>query len=180
MDKAELRALYLEKLRQLSPERRESARESLLNACMQLEEYEHVLSFYPMPHEVDIHASNAILARLRKLYLPRIEGDALAIYRISDLKMTVARGKSQLMEPDPLLCRRAKLSTIECVLVPAIAFDGGLHRIGYGRGHYDRLLAEVRKSGHARVVGICFFEQMIVEKMPVEPFDQSVDELWLG
>ncbi|HVV66803.1 MAG TPA: 5-formyltetrahydrofolate cyclo-ligase [Candidatus Saccharimonadales bacterium] len=60
----------------------------------------------------------------------------------------------------------------EIIIVPMLGFDPqSLHRIGYGGGYYDRLLA-----GHpkARKIGVCF-EQGKVKNLPTEAHDIPLD-----
>jgi 5-formyltetrahydrofolate cyclo-ligase len=57
------------------------------------------------------------------------------------------------------------------ILVPLLGFDSRLHRLGYGKGHYDRLLAT---RGNARAVGLAFAEQEVAA-LPVEPHDVPLD-----
>jgi 5-formyltetrahydrofolate cyclo-ligase len=83
----------------------------------------------------------------------------------------LVRHRFGMLEPD------ASLPVIEpheldLVLVPGVAFDRGGHRLGFGGGFYDRFLPEVT----ATKVGI-IFAALIVEQVPHEPFDQSVDFL---
>lgn len=75
-----------------------------------------------------------------------------------------------LSQGDPLLCRfvAVEAAEMDAVLVPLVAFDDGLNRLGYGGGNYDRFLGELR--GDALVVGIAFKEQR-VDAVPLEPHD---------
>lgn len=59
------------------------------------------------------------------------------------------------------------------VLVPLLAFDAALHRLGQGAGHYDRALAGLRK---ALRVGIAFSGQR-VDALPVDSWDQPLDAI---
>ena len=58
------------------------------------------------------------------------------------------------------------------MLVPGIAFDAAGKRLGYGGGHYDRLLPLLPPAA-ARVAGA--FEAQIVERVPAAPHDIGVD-----
>ena len=49
--------------------------------------------------------------------------------------------------------RRAPVVEPDLILVPLIAIDGRGTRLGRGKGHYDRALARLKKSG-ARLVGV--------------------------
>jgi 5-formyltetrahydrofolate cyclo-ligase len=61
------------------------------------------------------------------------------------------------------------------VIAPLAAFDRRGGRIGYGAGHYDKAIADLRVRGRSfRVAGIAFACQE-VERVPVEPHDESLD-----
>ncbi len=53
--------------------------------------------------------------------------------------------------PEPLAGDLADISTIDLVLVPLIISDKNGHRIGYGKGFYDRFLKQVP---HATKIGL--------------------------
>lgn len=57
------------------------------------------------------------------------------------------------------------------IIVPMLGFDGALHRLGYGGGYYDRLLA---RQATARKIGLCY-DLGRLEQLPVEPHDQPLD-----
>jgi 5-formyltetrahydrofolate cyclo-ligase len=61
------------------------------------------------------------------------------------------------------------------VIAPLAAFDRRGGRIGYGAGHYDKAIADLRTRGRSfRVAGIAFACQE-VERVPVEPHDEILD-----
>jgi 5-formyltetrahydrofolate cyclo-ligase len=62
----------------------------------------------------------------------------------------------------------------DIVLVPLAAFDKAGHRIGYGRGYYDRTLHELRAMKKISVIGIAFAVQEI-EIVPALPHDEQLD-----
>lgn len=61
----------------------------------------------------------------------------------------------------------------DAIIVPLIAFDATLHRVGYGGGFYDRLLAA---HPNARKIGVAFDLQEI-PAVPTEPHDQKLDSV---
>ena len=63
------------------------------------------------------------------------------------------------------------LAEIDAFVVPALSFDPGGNRLGWGKGYYDHTLAQVPR---ALRVGLCFQEQ-IETSLPSEPTDQSMD-----
>lgn len=59
---------------------------------------------------------------------------------------------------------------VDLILVPGMAFDRNNHRLGRGKGYYDRLLNEI----NAWKIGVCFDFQR-VEEVPVEGHDVAMD-----
>ncbi len=61
------------------------------------------------------------------------------------------------------------------VLVPMLAFDDAGDRLGYGKGYYDRALAELRaEAAPVLAVGLAYAAQR-VETVPVTARDQRLD-----
>ncbi len=64
------------------------------------------------------------------------------------------------------------------VVTPGLAFDPRGHRLGRGRGYYDRFLARLRATAgiRATVVAFCLDEQ-VVDRVPHGDGDQPVDAI---
>ena len=61
------------------------------------------------------------------------------------------------------------------LLVPLAAFDRRGHRIGYGRGYYDRAIAALKQAGHRpQLIGLAFACQE-VSRVPAEAHDEPLD-----
>ncbi|MDH6306393.1 5-formyltetrahydrofolate cyclo-ligase [Parabacteroides sp. PF5-5] len=104
----------------------------------------------------------------KKILLPLVEGD--------DLQFFLYKGKEHLKAGafgilEPLAEEGLPTEEPDLIIVPGVAFDRSLNRMGRGRGYYDRFLAS-----HPDVpkIGICFDFQL-VETVPVEPFDIKMD-----
>lgn len=111
----------------------------------------------------------------KKMYVPYCEGDDLAAFRLRSFD-ELARGAFGIWEPRQEL-RSANesamhLDHIDVVFVPGVGFDRLGHRIGSGRGYYDRFLPRLR-AGAVRV-GLAFACQLL-ERLPVEPHDVPLD-----
>ena len=76
-------------------------------------------------------------------------------------------GRFQIWEP-----MGPPADSIDLVFVPGAVFDPKGHRIGYGRGYYDRFL----QNSAACKVGLCYACQM-VPLIPAEPHDVRLDKI---
>ncbi len=56
------------------------------------------------------------------------------------------------------------------MLVPLVAIDGSGTRLGRGKGHYDRALVRLKKSG-ARLIGVGWAMQRLTETIPADEWD---------
>ncbi len=70
------------------------------------------------------------------------------------------------------------------VIVPGLAFDKNGHRLGRGKGYYDRFLSKIRtfsenNAQNIMIMGLCLEEQL-VDHVPTEEFDEKVDALCTG
>jgi 5-formyltetrahydrofolate cyclo-ligase len=60
------------------------------------------------------------------------------------------------------------------LIVPLLAFDRRLHRLGYGAGFYDATLAKLRETKPVIAIGVAFSLQE-TNDIPQEGFDQPLD-----
>ncbi len=63
---------------------------------------------------------------------------------------------------------------LDLIVVPGVAFDRSCHRVGYGAGFYDRLLASTRDGTAAVAIA---FGMQVVEEVPTGPLDRPVDAI---
>ena len=82
------------------------------------------------------------------------------------------------LEPGPfgILQPKARSPVVEpdLILVPLIAIDGNGTRLGRGKGHYDRALVRLKKGG-ARLVGVGWPQQRLIETIPADEWDIPLD-----
>ena len=79
-------------------------------------------------------------------------------------------GPFGIMQP----ARRHPVVEPDLVLVPLIAIDGAGTRLGRGKGHYDRALTRLKKSG-ARLIGVGWAIQRLTETIPGDAWDVPLD-----
>ena len=62
----------------------------------------------------------------------------------------------------------------DILLVPLVAFDKNLNRLGYGAGYYDRLIEKLSKKKDIMKIGLALSVQKI-NKIPINKYDQKLD-----
>jgi 5-formyltetrahydrofolate cyclo-ligase len=62
----------------------------------------------------------------------------------------------------------------DIILVPLVAFDKDLNRLGYGGGYYDRLITKFSKKKKIMKIGLALSFQKI-NKVPINLHDQKLD-----
>jgi 5-formyltetrahydrofolate cyclo-ligase len=131
-----------------------------------------ILLYAPMPDELDVALLwPDALAAGQSLAFPSFvpTTGTYQARRVQDPNRDLQPGFFGIREPGPK-CAVIPLNRLDLVLVPGVGFTPDGHRLGRGRGYYDRLLTDVRglKCG----VG---FDQQLVESIPTEPHDVILD-----
>ena len=62
----------------------------------------------------------------------------------------------------------------DVILVPLVAFDKNLNRLGYGGGYYDRLIKRISKRKKIIKIGLALSVQE-VDNVPINIHDQKLD-----
>ena len=62
----------------------------------------------------------------------------------------------------------------DILLIPLVAFDENLNRLGYGGGYYDRLIAKLSKKKKIIKIGLALSVQKINE-VPINKYDKRLD-----
>lgn len=125
----------------------------------------------------------AALAEGRSLWLPRVlHGPAglSELVAVTDLAVLAPAGFGLLepaRRPDEVTLPSVTAdSPLDLVLLPGLAFSRSGVRLGFGAGHYDRLLAPAARASTPVRMGIAFaaFLDPPEGPLPVEPHDVAV------
>jgi 5-formyltetrahydrofolate cyclo-ligase len=131
---------------------------------------EVVLLYWSMDDEVQTHRFVEEQYRAGKtVLLPCVDGDDLVLRQYTGLEQMKAGEQFGIGEPTGAIFD--DLGKVGAIVVPGVAFDRQGHRMGRGRGFYDRLLAS---TPNAYKIGVAFDFQM-VPQVPVEPHDKMMD-----
>jgi 5-formyltetrahydrofolate cyclo-ligase len=133
-----------------------------------------VAFFASIAGEVDTHPMiDRALRDGMRVALPRVDAakNELRFFEIKDRQRDTASGTLGILEPKPSLAA-VDPASLECVIVPGLAFDKTGARLGRGAGYYDKFLA--RLSPRTAKIGVGFAFQL-VKSVPTEQHDERLD-----
>ncbi|MDA3851724.1 MAG: 5-formyltetrahydrofolate cyclo-ligase [Spirochaetaceae bacterium] len=147
--------------------------------CKQVEsldtfkESQNILGYYPLAREVNlIPLWLQVIARGKKLYLPRIDGETMDFLLVNDIN-SLQPNPWGIMEPiqgSPFW----QPGDSSLLIAPGLAFDLQGGRLGRGGGFYDRWLNLWANRVYS--IGVCFPRQL-VKKVPRSSWDIGLDRI---
>ena len=173
MTKQELRQLYKEKRSVLSSEAIEGFSLAISNQLLQLPIWDR--SFYHIFLSITEHKEintdyilNILSGKDKNIVISKTQSKSLRMIHYLLLDNTIIK-KNSWNIPEPVDGIEIESNKIEVVFVPLLAFDKKGHRIGYGKGFYDKFLSECRPE--TLKIGLSFFE---AEEEIKEVFESDV------
>jgi 5-formyltetrahydrofolate cyclo-ligase len=129
---------------------------------------ECVALYAPAHNETDTSLLLTAAFRTGKQVLyPAVCGQEM-VFRLLDRVESLQKGAFGILEPCPS-CTEQGVDEVDLIVVPGVAFDLLGHRIGYGKGFYDRFLHHSGRTAH--LVGLCHDFQLIEGPITVDQHD---------
>lgn len=126
--------------------------------------------YVSLSEEVDTRGLLTKLLRLGKtICVPRIVSDKNIIIHQIQSMLDLTIGPFHILEPKES-CPIVAASSIDLFIVSGIAFDRKGYRLGWGKGYYDHLLADVK----APKIGLAYSCQLL-PRLPHEKYDIPMD-----
>ena len=126
--------------------------------------------YYPVNFEVNVlNFLNELEKKGYKISLPVIKKNKEMDFYLWSFKDFLKLNKFGIPEPE-----KNKKVIPELIIVPLVAFDKKLFRIGYGGGYYDRYIQKYLIKKNILKVGIAYSFQKI-NKVPINKFDKKLD-----
>lgn len=104
----------------------------------------------------------------KRIILPTVIGDDIIPVELTK-ETAMTEGAFHILEPES----HPYLGDFDLIVVPGMAFDKCGHRLGRGKGYYDRFLS---KHPSTPTIGICFDFQ-VLPAIPTEPHDCVIGEV---
>ena len=131
--------------------------------------------YYPSNYEVNILKFLEEASKKKfKITLPVINSLTKMTFQSWVFKEPLYVNQFGMLEP-----KNSKRKIIpDLIMVPLVAFDSHLNRIGYGKGYYDRSLRKISKiKKNAIFLGIAYSFQRC-KKIPVNKYDFKLDYIF--
>ena len=126
--------------------------------------------YYPVNFEAD---DLAILRKFKKknfnISLPIIKKNFQMDFYAWSFSEPLKINKYGIPEPES-----KNIVYPDVLLIPLVAFDKNLNRLGYGGGYYDRLIEKLPKKKKILKIGLAVTTQKIY-KVPTNAYDQKLD-----
>lgn len=147
MLKKNLRSIYLKRRKEMSPQQLLDADLSIANNLLQLPiwEYSNYHIFLSISEKKEIDTSfilSVLQGKDKNIIVPKInENGSLSHHLLTDNTRLV---ENKWNVPEPTDGLEISEKQLDVVFVPLLAFDKTGHRVGYGKGFYDRFLSNCR------------------------------------
>lgn len=173
MNKKQLRTYY-KKLRNILTEDEKEQKSlaianSLLNLDIWNKTYYHL--FLPIAELGEINTEyilQILMGKDKEIIISKTDFDNLEMIHYVLTENTKIK-KNQYNIPEPVDGIEVPPHKIEVVFVPLLAFDRNGHRVGYGKGFYDKFLEKCHKD--VIKVGLSYFES---ENLIEDVFEQDI------
>ena len=143
----------------------------ILNILRKHKEYRKIIGgYYPYNYEVNpIEILNKFEKQKYQISLPKIKNNFQMDFFRWSINDPLSINKYGI--PEPTFNKKVYPSVL---LVPLVAFDKDLNRIGYGGGFYDRYIDKIKKNKKIITIGLAYSFQK-VKKVPVNKYDFKMD-----
>ncbi|MDA8866864.1 5-formyltetrahydrofolate cyclo-ligase [Candidatus Pelagibacter sp.] len=126
--------------------------------------------YYPSNYEIDDLVILDLLEKKNfKVSLPIIKKDNQMNFYSWSRNDPLKINKFGIPEPVS-----SKIFYPDILLVPLVAYDSSLNRLGYGGGYYDRYIEKIEKIKKVTKIGLAFSFQKI-SSIPINQYDKKLD-----
>ena len=134
-----------------------------------------IAGYYPSNYEVNILSFLEKVSKKKfKIALPVINSSGGMSFKSWIFREPLYVNKFGILEPKS----SEKKIIPDLIMVPLVAFDNQLNRIGYGKGYYDRILKKIKNTKKKIVtVGIAHSFQQC-KTIPVNKHDFKLDYIF--
>ena len=179
--KEKLRANMLDRQRALTEDEKSQAEQKLVDRVTSME-------FWRKSQKIGCYLAFRNELRTKKLiekawsqgkgvYVPVVEKSSFSMYFVQYEKTDELEKSAQGVFVPSREKSKVRVGACDCFIMPACCLDQKGHRLGYGKGFYDRFLK--KNKGKSLFIGVAYACNR-VEKIPCEEHDVSCEEkIWV-
>ncbi|GAB2635083.1 5-formyltetrahydrofolate cyclo-ligase [Emticicia sediminis] len=179
MQKQHLRKEYLQKRKALTEMEVEGFSRKIHDwffRSIPVHAYATIHTFLPIKRNNEIDTW-LIINTLQKdfatdIVIPKSHEDGSMSHYLLTKDTVFEENKWKIPEPSSVGSPQSSVFNIDLVLIPLLCFDKKGYRVGYGKGYYDRFLAECRPD--VMKIGLSIFEP-VDEISDVDELDVKMD-----
>ena len=132
--------------------------------------FKSIGGYYPSNYEIDdLDILDLLEKKNFKVSLPIIKKDNQMNFQSWSRNDPLKINKFGIPEPVS-----SKIFYPDILLVPLVAYDSSLNRLGYGGGYYDRYIEKIEKIKQVIKIGLAFSFQKI-SSIPINQYDKKLD-----
>ena len=126
--------------------------------------------YYPSNFEIDdLEILNLLYNKNYKISLPKIKkNNQMDFFNWPNDELLKI---NKFGIPEPI---SKKIIYPDILLMPLVAYDDNLNRLGYGGGFYDRYIKKIEEIKKIIKIGLAFSYQK-VKKVPIDQYDKKLD-----
>lgn len=170
--KKAMRGILEQKRRVLTAEQVASDSEAIIRQIEQMHSFREasvVMVYYPIHNEVNLMDLVRKYHGEKTFVFPVTHRHSIEL-RPFESEENMRRGRFGVPEPQTPTWE----DDVDLILVPGVAFDTHMHRIGRGGGYYDRFLRQQRR---AMKIGVAYDFQLKKKTIPHNFWDVRVDRV---
>lgn len=135
-----------------------------------IEPYSVIMSYVSLPSEVPtFKILKKVLTDGKELIVPKTVEEDIIPVRIKSLD-ELSPGAFNVLEP--YSSEAYDIENLDVIIVPGIAFNTKLHRIGHGKGHFDRFIKSLPEN--VLKIGLAYDFQIVDEDF-IDEWDEKMD-----
>jgi len=99
-----------------------------------------ILFYLPLPMEVDLRGlMNRYRKKKLKILIPKVEKES---FKMVEYRLPLEENSFKILEPKSQLSYKK----VDLIIVPVIAVDKSMRRVGFGKGMYDRFYEKLKNK----------------------------------
>ncbi len=130
-----------------------------------------IMCYWAMKDEVQTKDFILKWHKEKQFVLPVVEGDFLKLRKFEGIENMQSSTSYNIQEPTGAYFEEPE--AIDLVIVPGIAFDKQMNRMGRGKAYYDKFLRNLT----VKKIGICYSVQLF-DEIPHEDTDIKMDKVY--